>query len=79
VETWRWRRSKQRGIRPSPAVTWALRAFFLVVIVNGAIIFAVHAASRVAGSVLVSTLLWCWIAGSTRKPGGSAPVVVGPG
>ena len=60
VESWRWRRSMKRNTPLSPAVTWALRAFFLVVIANGAIVFAVHDAGRVAGVLIVAVLAWSW-------------------
>ncbi len=60
VESWRWRRAERRHRRLSPVVTWALRGFFLLIIANGTIIFAVHAASRVAGVLLVGVLLWSW-------------------
>lgn len=68
AESWRWRRSTGRRAPLSPGVTWAFRTFFLVVIVNGAIVFAVHAASRVAGVVLVSALAWCWAENGRNQP-----------
>jgi hypothetical protein len=60
-ESWRWRRAQQRDRRLSPAVTWALRGFFLLIIANAAIVFVVHSASRVAGVLLVAGLLWVWL------------------
>lgn len=59
-ESWRWRRAERRHRRLSPVVTWALRAFFLLIIANGAIVFAVHDAGRVAGVLIVAVLAWSW-------------------
>ncbi len=61
AESWRWRRGVG-GRTPSAAGTWLLRLFFLIVIVNGAIVFAVHDAGRVAGVLIVAVLLWSWTA-----------------
>ncbi len=66
AESWRWRRAAG-GRAPSATGTWLLRLFFLIVIVNGAIVFAVHDAGRVAGVLIVAVLLWSWTA-----PGGVA-------
>lgn len=66
VESWRWRRSLKRNTPLSPAATWALRAFFLLIIANGAIVFAVHTAGRVAGALIVAVLAWSWTVSAPR-------------
>ncbi len=42
-----------------PALTWALRAFYFIIIVNGVVIFA-SPQGRVIGVPLVAYLLWVW-------------------
>jgi hypothetical protein len=44
--------------RPSSA-TWSLRIFYLIVLINAAIVFA-SGLRAVAGLLLVATLLWIW-------------------
>lgn len=39
--------------------SWAVRAFFLVMIINGAIIFA-PLPGRILGVLVVAALLWAW-------------------
>jgi hypothetical protein len=62
-EAWRWRRRADRDAR---AITWMTRAFFLVMILNGAVIFAAGT-RRIAGALLVAWLLWIW------RPAGASP------
>lgn len=51
---WRWRPAGERRV-----VTWMMRVFFFVMILNGAVIFAVGT-RRIAGALLVVWLLWIW-------------------
>jgi hypothetical protein len=53
-----WRRSPDLWQRPA-SVTWALRAFYLVIILNAAVIFAAGP-RRVLGAVIVSWLVSVW-------------------
>lgn len=53
-----WRTSPGLAHRPL-AVVLALRAFYLVIILNGAVIFAAGP-RRVLGLVIVGWLLWVW-------------------
>jgi hypothetical protein len=55
AEVWRWR---SPAPRPSTA-TWIVRAFFLTIIFNGAVVFA-SPAGRVAGLAIVAALVWAW-------------------
>jgi hypothetical protein len=41
------------------AITWALRAFYGVIIVNAAVVFA-SVPSRALGVLLVGALAWIW-------------------
>jgi hypothetical protein len=54
LAAWRWRH-------------WAWRAFVLVMVVNGAIVFA-RPAARPFGAILTAVLLWAWWP-SRRMPG----------
>ena len=54
--TW-WRRADHVG--RSLAVTWTLRSFYLVIIVNAAVVFATGW-RRAAGVAVVASLLWAW-------------------
>jgi hypothetical protein len=67
AELWRWRTAHSR---PRP-VTWMLRGFFLVIIANGAVVFA-SGPGRVAGSVLVAALVWAWWPRRSNPP---SPVI----
>jgi hypothetical protein len=60
VEVWR-RKGKQQSdaVRPG-AMTWAWRAFFFVIIFNGAVVFATTPWTRALGLALVSALVWAW-------------------
>ena len=56
-DAWRWR--AHRGGTGAGRLTWAIRVFFLVMIVNGAVIF-VAGPRRILGAALVAALLWIW-------------------
>jgi hypothetical protein len=60
AELWRWWTRPAEYLAGNPAVTWALRAFFFIIIVNAAVVFAAPR-TRVAGVVLTGTLLLIWI------------------
>lgn len=58
LEAWRWRwRPAQDKV--GRVITLTTRVFFLVIILNGAVIFAAGA-RRIAGALLVAWLLWIW-------------------
>ena len=59
AELWRWRTRPAAYFARSPAVSWGLRAFFVTIIVNAAIVFA-SPRTRVAGVVLTVILLVSW-------------------
>ena len=65
-EAWRWRRRSPRDTGRLDIGTWTMRTFFLVIILNGAVIFAAGT-RRVAGVLLVAWLLWIW------RPASPAP------
>jgi hypothetical protein len=52
-----WRLSRDRT--PGHAWVWWFRGFVLVMLANGAIVFAA-ASRRAAGTVIVATLVWSW-------------------
>ncbi len=56
LEAWRWRRRPADGGR---IISWITRVFFLVIILNGAVVFA-SGSRRIAGALLVAWLLWIW-------------------
>jgi hypothetical protein len=55
-----WRASPEGYRHRSAAVTWALRVFYFVVILNAAVIFA-SARGRLVGVPLVTALAWCYM------------------
>jgi hypothetical protein len=59
LDAWWWRRFPSRDGRQHRAITWMIRVFFLVMILNAAVIFA-GGARRIAGAVIVLLLLWIW-------------------
>ena len=69
LEAWRWR-SRGPGRRVD-AITWAARILFLIVIVNGAVVFA-SSARRIAGAAIVAVLLWIYF----RRGRGKVSVMV---
>jgi hypothetical protein len=68
IEVWIWRRSPERYTVRSPVVTWLLRAFYLVIIANAAIVFA-GAWRRAAGGLVVASLIASWWPSFDCKPG----------
>ena len=61
-DAWRWRRQSAGRRQPADdarVITWMTRLFFLVIILNGAVIFA-GGTRRIAGALLVAWLLWIW-------------------
>jgi hypothetical protein len=57
ADVWWWRAT--RGATRPRSVTWSLRAFYLVIVVNAAVVFA-SPARRVLGLVAVTALIWAW-------------------
>ena len=60
VEIWRWRSAPIEGASPAGAVVWALRAFFFLIIFNGAVVFATTRWTQILGLLLVGGLVWAW-------------------
>jgi hypothetical protein len=58
-DAWRWRPRADRPGTGSDALTWTTRVFFLIMILNGAVIF-VAGPRRMLGAALVAALLWIW-------------------
>jgi hypothetical protein len=58
ADAWWWHAARPEYVRPA-AATWALRAFYLVIILNAAVIFAAPA-RRAAGLAVVGLLAWAW-------------------
>jgi hypothetical protein len=58
-DLWRWRVAARRGTPRSSRAVWLARAFYFVVILNGAVIFAAGT-RRLLGAVIVGSLLWAW-------------------
>ncbi|HEX2457325.1 MAG TPA: hypothetical protein VHI99_26740, partial [Vicinamibacterales bacterium] len=55
-----WWRTNAAGYLSRPMlVTSVLRTFYLIVLVNAAVVFAAPS-RRVAGVILISVLLWIW-------------------
>jgi hypothetical protein len=61
ADAWWWRASPRGYVRPAIAV-WSLRAFYMVIIFNAAVVFA-GGLRRIAGLVLVSWLVRLWTPG----------------
>ena len=59
AETLWWAVDPDSYSRRSPVVTWLLRVFYAIIIVNGVVIFA-SAPGRVAGVTLSAWLAWIW-------------------
>jgi hypothetical protein len=64
AELWRWRTRPAEHFAPSRAAWWAVRAFYFVIILNGAVVFA-SPRTRIAGVVLTVALFLIWADGST--------------
>jgi hypothetical protein len=60
VEIWRWPVPADRDAAPTTTIGWALRGFFVLIIFNGAVVFATTVWSRALGSLLVAILVWAW-------------------
>lgn len=57
ADAWRWRTVPAAVAARGPAVRWLLRAFYLIVILNGAVIFAAGW-RRLLGLLIVVALVW---------------------
>jgi hypothetical protein len=69
ADAWRWRRQpagRRRHADGERVITWMTRVFFLVIILNGAVIFA-SGTRRIAGALLVAWLLWIWRPEATSR------------
>ena len=62
ADAWSWRVA-QPATRPR-VLTWSLRAFYLLIILNGAVVFAAPA-RRGVGLLIVALLVWAW---TRRRP-----------
>jgi hypothetical protein len=65
ADAWSWRVARPAS-RPR-VLTWSLRAFYLLIILNGAVIFAAPA-RRGLGLLIVGLLIWAW---TRRRPDAS--------
>lgn len=70
-EAWRWRRSPTRYAHRTRSATWLVRAFYLVVIANAAVVFA-GGLRRVAGGLILAWLVASWWPSSGRRSTGPA-------
>jgi hypothetical protein len=59
IEAGWWRMNPSSYFDRRRAITWALRAFYGVIIVNAAVVFA-SVPSRALGVLLVGALAWIW-------------------
>jgi hypothetical protein len=59
IEAWWWRAYPSAYFGRRRAITWALRAFYFLIIVNAVIVFA-SVPRRALGVVLVGALVWIW-------------------
>ena len=73
TEAWWWRAYPAHYFNRRRPITWALRAFYLLIVVNAAVVFA-SVPGRTVGVVLVGVLLWAWRPGS----GVGSPALDGP-
>jgi hypothetical protein len=73
ADAWWWRTNPAAMRRP--AVTWTLRGFYLLIIFNGAIVFAAGL-RKILGLLIVSWLVRVWSVNDTRTP--PATVASGP-
>jgi hypothetical protein len=65
ADAWWWRAGAAADERPR-AVTWILRSFYLVIILNAAVIFAAPA-RRALGLFAVAMLAWAWRPGTFAR------------
>jgi hypothetical protein len=70
-DAWRWRARVDRSRTGPDALTWAIRVFFFVMILNGAIIF-VAGPRWMLGAALVAALLWIWRPAGRERPTSAA-------
>jgi hypothetical protein len=63
-EVWQWCRAPVRYASRSPLVTWSLRVFYLIMFLNGAIVF-VPGWRRLFGAALLAVIVASW----TQVPG----------
>lgn len=59
MEGWWWRTYPRHYFARPAAITWTIRAFFIVIIANAGIVFA-HTPGRAIGIAVVAVLLWAW-------------------
>lgn len=59
IEAWWWWSNPAGYVGRRPTVTWALRAFYAVIIVNATVVFA-SAERRALGAALAGALAWAW-------------------
>ena len=71
ADLWWWRAAPAGRIRPG-VLTWTLRAFYMIVIFNGAVVFATGA-GRLLGAAIVGWLCFVWTPGRKFTPALSAP------
>ena len=65
LDAWQWSVSSAAAAARPPAIRWALRAFYGVIITNAAIVF-VPGARRWIGIAIVLALIWIWRPSSSR-------------
>ncbi len=66
ADAWWWRVSPGLHLRPA-VITWTLRAFYMLIIFNGAVVFAAGA-RRVLGLLLLGGLAASWGRSAGRRP-----------
>ena len=59
MELWQWRTRPAKYFARSSAALWGVRAFFFVIIINAAVVFAAPS-HRAAGMALTAALLLAW-------------------
>jgi hypothetical protein len=69
IDAWQWSVSPAAAAARRPAILWALRAFYGVIIANGAVIF-VPGARRWIGIAITLGLIWIWrpLSRGARQP-----------
>lgn len=67
IDAGAWRAAPDRYASRGPLWSWTLRAFYLVIILNAAVVFAAGP-RRLLGAVIVATLVWSWRHGPFRRP-----------
>jgi hypothetical protein len=59
LDSWWWHTNPPAAAARAAAVRWALRLFYLTIVVNGAVVF-VPGPERWLGAALTAWLLWTW-------------------